>query len=138
MKNCAIYTRTAIVDDLANLHQRLSAEKYLIGKGREGWGLCEVYEDNGVAGDTTKRPALQRLMRDIKAGEVDIVIVQGVDRLSRSALTFCEITQFLNDYNVPLVSVKQGCGTDTDVGRLVLFLMEAFAQYEDELERKAA
>jgi len=139
MKRCAIYTRTATPDDQTNLLQRLSCEKYIIGKGSDGWALStEIYEDNGVSGDTIIRPALQRLMEDIVEGEIDIVIVQGIDRLSRSANTFCEITEFLNFYNIPLVSVREGCGTDTNTGRLVMQLLAARAEYEDRIARSAA
>ncbi len=139
MKRCAIYTRTATQDDQTNLLQRLSCEKYIIGKGKEGWALStQIYEDNGVSGDTIIRPALQRLMEDIVEGEIDIVIVQGIDRLSRSVSVFSQIIEFLNFYDVPLVSVKEGCGTDTHAGRLVMQLLAARAAYEDSTERSAA
>jgi len=138
MKNCAIYTRSATSHSDETLLQRLSCEKYLLGKGHDGWALCGIYEDSGASGDTIQRPALQRLMRDIIAGEIDTVIVQGIDRLSRSASIFCEITSFLDKHNISLASVKQGCGTDTNAGRLMLHLMEAMAQSDYSRVQKAA
>lgn len=139
MKRCAIYTRTATTDDQTNLLQRLSCEKYILGKGSEGWALSsQIYEDNGVFGDTIIRPALQRLMEDIADGEIDIVIVQGMDRLSRSVSVFCQIIDFLNFYDIPLITVKEGCGTDSNAGRLVMQLLAARAEYEDRTVRSAA
>ena len=57
-----------------------------------------VYEDEGLTGSNTKRPDLQRLMKDIKSGLIDFLIVYQLDRLSRDIKDFSNIYAFLAVY----------------------------------------
>ncbi|OPZ86040.1 MAG: DNA-invertase hin [bacterium ADurb.Bin429] len=100
----------------------------------EGWVvLPQLYHDGGFTGGNTDRPALQRLLADIEAGEIDVVIVYKIDRLSRSLVDFLQLMQRFDDHNVALASVTQQIRTDSSMGRLMLNILAAFGEYEREL-----
>jgi site-specific DNA recombinase len=90
---CAVYTRKSSEEGLEmefnSLEaQREACEAYIISQKGEGWiPVPDRYDDGGVSGGTLDRPALKRLLTDVEAGRIDIVVVYKVDRLSRSA--FC-------------------------------------------------
>lgn len=88
---CAIYAQIYRRGSGAELHplhaQREAAEAYIQSQRQAGWvALGEQYEDRGCTGANLERPALQRLLAEIRAGAVDCVVVYKVDRLSRSLL----------------------------------------------------
>jgi site-specific DNA recombinase len=100
----------------------------------EGWALLpDRYDDGGYTGGNTDRPALQRLMADIAAGTIDVVVVYKVDRLSRSLLDFAQLMQTFETHKVSFVSVTQQFNTATSMGRLVLNVLLSFAQFEREI-----
>src|SRR6185312_12463574 len=78
-------------------------------------------------------PALKRLMGDIAAGKVDVVVVYKVDRLSRSLLDFARMMQTFEEHQVSFVSVTQQFNTASSMGRLVLNVLLSFAQFEREI-----
>ena len=92
---CAIYTRKSSEEGLAQEFnsldaQRESAEAYILSQRHAGWTvLAERYDDGGYTGANLERPALERLLGAIEAGQVECVVVYKVDRLSRSLLDFC-------------------------------------------------
>src|SRR3954465_6591056 len=89
-KRCAIYTRKSSEEGLemefnSLAAQREACEAYITSQRGEGWSLVpDRYDDGGVSGGTLERPALKRLLADVEAGRIDIVVVYKVDRLSRS------------------------------------------------------
>ena len=80
-----------------------------------------------------ERPALQRLLTDIKAGKVQIVVVYKVDRLTRSLADFAKIVDVLDAHDASFVSVTQQFNTTTSMGRLTLNMLLSFAQFEREI-----
>src|SRR5438874_12172807 len=80
-----------------------------------------------------ERPALQRLLSDIKAGKVQIIVVYKVDRLTRSLADFAKIVDVLDAYCASFVSVTQQFNTTTSMGRLTLNMLLSFAQFEREI-----
>ena len=137
--NCAIYTRKSVSDglerDFTTLDaQRESCESYIASQKNEGW-IClpEEYDDGGFTGANTDRPALQRLMADIKANKVNCVVVYKVDRLSRSLLNFAELLSVFEEYSVTFVSITQHFNTQNSMGRLTLNILLSFAQFEREI-----
>lgn len=138
-KRCAIYTRKSSEDGLDKEFNSLDAQREagknkILSQRHEGWELLnEHYDDGGLSGGTMERPALQRLLDDIKAGKIDIVLVYKIDRLSRSMLDFLGLIKFFDEYNVSFVSVTQDLNTDTAMGRLVLNVLQSFAQFEREI-----
>jgi site-specific DNA recombinase len=79
------------------------------------------------------RPALQRLLADITAGRVDIVVVYKIDRLTRSLTDFAKIVEILDARGASFVSVTQQFNTTTSMGRLTLNVLLSFAQFEREV-----
>ena len=136
---CAIYTRKSCEEGLElefnSLHaQRESAEAFIASQQHEGWEcLPEQYDDGGFSGGSLDRPALNRLLEDIKSGKIDCVVVYKVDRLSRSLLDFSRIMETFDKYGVSFVSVTQQFNTTHSMGRLTLNILLSFAQFEREI-----
>jgi site-specific DNA recombinase len=137
--NCAIYTRVSTSEGLEQEftsldNQRESAESYIQSQKSEGWALLpDRYNDGGYTGANTERPALKRLLDDIKKGNIHCVVVYKVDRLSRSLLDFSQLLEFFEQNNVAFVSVTQAFNTNTSMGRLTLNILLSFAQFEREI-----
>ena len=133
---CAIYTRKSTNENLDNDFntldaQREAAEAYIESQVAQGWeSLSSHYDDGGFTGANTERPALQSLLTDIKAGRVDCVVVQKVDRLSRSLLDFAKMIEMFDQHNVAFVSVTQQFNSATSMGRFTLNMLSTFAEFE--------
>lgn len=132
----AIYTRKSTAEgldqELNSLEaQRQTVEAYIQSQRAHGWkALPERYDDGGFTGANTARPAFQRLLADIEAGNVDCVAVYKIDRLSRSLSDFARIMDLFERHGVTFVSVTQQFSTATSVGKLTLNLLMSFAEFE--------
>ncbi len=114
--------------------QREAGLDYIKSQRSHGWVASEVvYNDGGFSGGNTERPGLKRLLADIRAQRVDIVVVYKVDRLSRSLTDFARLMQLFDDHQVSFVSVTQQFNTTTSMGRLTLNMLLSFAQFEREV-----
>src|SRR6201991_3130305 len=101
--------------------QREACESYVASQRAEGWLLLsDRYDDGGFSGGNLERPALKRLLADIEAGAVDIVVVYKIDRLSRSLMDFAKLVEVFDRKSVTFVSVTQSFNTTTSMGRLTL------------------
>ena len=136
---CAVYTRKSseegLEQDFNSLHaQREACEAYIKSQKHEGWIVLPAqYDDGGISGGTMERPALQRLLADIRARKVDTVVVYKVDRLTRSLADFAKIVEIFDAHGVAFVSVTQHFNTTTSMGRLTLNVLLSFAQFEREV-----
>ena len=136
---CAIYTRKSSEDGLEQEFnsldaQREACEAFILSQRHAGWiALPEMYDDGGLSGGSMERPALQRLLSDIKAGKVQIIVVYKVDRLTRSLADFAKIVDVLDAHDASFVSVTQQFNTTTSMGRLTLNMLLSFAQFEREI-----
>jgi site-specific DNA recombinase len=136
---CAVYTRKSSEEGLEqefnSLHaQREACEAYVASQRPEGWLLLDDrYDDGGFSGATLERPALKRLIADIEARRVDIVVVYKIDRLSRSLMDFAKLVEVFDRNSVTFVSVTQAFNTTTSMGRLTLNILLSFAQFEREV-----
>ena len=136
---CAVYTRKSTEEGLEmefnNLDaQRESCEAYVASQKAEGWVLVPThYDDGGFSGGTLERPGLRRLLSDIEAGLVDVVVVYKIDRLSRSLMDFSKLVEVFDRNNVTFVSITQSFNTTTSMGRLTLNILLSFAQFEREV-----
>ena len=136
---CAIYTRKSSDEGLEQEFnsldaQREACEAYITSQKHAGWvAVRDLYDDGGLSGGTLERPALQRLLADIKAGKVQIVVVYKVDRLTRSLADFAKIVEVFDAHGVSFVSVTQQFNTTTSMGRLTLNVLLSFAQFEREI-----
>jgi site-specific DNA recombinase len=138
-RRCAIYTRKSSDEGLEQEFNSLDAQReacgnFVASQRAEGWfALDHRYDDGGFSGGTLDRPALKRLIDDIEASAVDIVVVYKIDRLSRSLMDFAKLVEILERNNVTFVSVTQAFSTTTSMGRLTLNILLSFAQFEREL-----
>src|SRR3954452_19268522 len=136
---CAIYTRVSTDQGLEQEfnsldNQRESAEAYVKSQAHEGWRcLPALYDDGGFSGGSLERPALQRLLADIRARRVDVVVVYKVDRRTRSLTDFAKLVELFDQHGVSFVSVTQAFNTTNSMGRLTLNVLLSFAQFEREV-----
>src|SRR5215210_7682866 len=136
---CAIYTRKSSEEGLGQEFnsldaQREACEAYIASQRHEGWAaLPQMYDDGGFSGGTTERPALQRLLADVTAGQIDVVVVYKVDRLTRALSDFAKIVEVFDKRQVSFVSITQAFNTTTSMGRLTLNVLLSFAQFEREV-----
>ncbi|CAA7615196.1 recombinase family protein [Magnetospirillum sp. SS-4] len=136
---CAVYTRKSTEEGLEMEFnsldaQRESCEAYVASQKAEGWVLVPThYDDGGFSGGTLERPGLRRLLADIEAGLVDVVVVYKIDRLSRSLMDFSKLVEVFDRNDVTFVSITQSFNTTTSMGRLTLNILLSFAQFEREV-----
>ncbi len=134
---CAIYTRKSNEDGLEQKFnsldaQRVACEKYI--KSKEGWViLAKRYDDGGYSGKNLERPAIKELFEDVKAGEVDCVVVYTLDRLSRETKDSIEVTSFFRRHRVNFVAVTQIFDNNTPMGKFVQTVLSGAAQLEREM-----
>ena len=136
---CAVYTRKSVEEGLEQEFntldaQRMACEAYIAAKRLEGWTcLPDRYDDGGYSGGNLKRPAFQRLMDDVRADCVDMIVCYKIDRLSRSLLDFTQVFNELEKHHVSFSCVTQELNTSTSMGRMCMNLLMTFAQFEREL-----
>ena len=136
---CAVYTRKSTEEGLDMEFNSLDAQReacsaYIASQRSEGWvELADQYDDGGFSGGTLERPALKRLMADIEAGRIDVVVIYKMDRLTRSLADFSRMVEVFERRGVSFVSVTQQFNTTTSMGRLMLNVLLSFAQFEREV-----
>ncbi len=136
---CAIYTRKSSEEGLDqafnSLHaQREACEAYVKSQAHEGWSLIPtLYDDGGFSGGNLERPALRKLLGNVDAGKIDVVVVYKVDRLTRALADFAKIVERLDAVGASFVSVTQAFNTTSSMGRLTLNVLLSFAQFEREV-----
>ncbi len=136
---CAVYTRKSSDDGLDQEFNSLDAQfeacaAYVASQRHEGWRLLPArYDDGGLSGGTLERPALQRLMADIDAGRIGMIVVYKIDRLTRSLSDFAKLVDRLDAAGCSFVSVTQAFNTSSSMGRLTLNVLLSFAQFEREV-----
>src|ERR1700681_102073 len=138
-QRCAIYTRKSTEHNL-DLEfnsldaQREACEAYIKSQAHEGWRLVpDRYDDGGLSGASLDRPALQKLLADVRAGKISIVVVYKVDRLTRSLADFAKLVELFDQHGVSFVSITQSFNTTSSMGRLTLNVLLSFAQFEREV-----
>ena len=138
-RRCAVYTRKSTEEGLDREFNTLDAQRdaceaYVTSQRAEGWVLVPGrYDDGGFTGGNLDRPALQRLLVDIDRGEIDVIVVYKIDRLSRSLMDFAKLVEKFDAHDVTFVSVTQSFNTTTSMGRLTLNILLSFAQFEREV-----
>ena len=136
---CAIYTRKSSDEGLEQAFNSLDAQReacaaFIQSQKHEGWTvLPTLYDDGGFSGGTLERPALKRLLADIEAGRVDVIVVYKVDRLTRALSDFAKLVEIFDRRGVSFVSITQQFNTTTSMGRLTLNVLLSFAQFEREV-----
>src|SRR6267378_2112436 len=136
---CAIYTRVSTEHELDQEFNSLDAQyeaasAYIKSQAHAGWTpVRSRYDDGGYPGGSTDRPDLQRLLEDIRARKIDVIVVYKVDRLTRSLADFAKLVELFDAHRVSFVSVTQQFNTTTSMGRLTLNVLLSLAQFEREV-----
>ena len=136
---CAIYTRVSTEHGLDQEFNSLDAQydaasAYIKSQVHAGWTqIRSRYDDGGYSGGSTDRPDLQKLLDDIRARKIDVIVVYKVDRLTRSLADFAKLVELFDAHGVSFVSVTQQFNTTTSMGRLTLNVLLSFAQFEREV-----
>ena len=136
---CAIYTRKSSEEGLEQGFNSLDAQHeacaaYIASQRHEGWRLLpDRYDDGGLSGGTMDRPGLQRLLAEVEAGRIGMIVVYKIDRLTRSLADFARLVERLDSKGCSFVSVTQAFNTSTSMGRLTLNVLLSFAQFEREV-----
>lgn len=135
----AIYTRKSSDEGLEQAFNSLDAQfeacaAYVASQRHEGWRLSKKrYDDGGVSGGTLDRPGLQKLLAEIEAGRIEMVVVYKIDRLTRSLADFAKLVERFEAAGCSFVSVTQAFNTSSSMGRLTLNVLLSFAQFEREV-----
>lgn len=136
---CAVYTRKSTEEGLDQEYNSIDAQRdaghaYIASQRNEGWiAVSDDYDDPAYSGGNMERPALQRLLSDIEAGKIDVVVIYKIDRLTRSLADFSRMVEVFEQHKVSFVSVTQNFNTTNSMGRLMLNILLSFAQFEREV-----
>jgi site-specific DNA recombinase len=136
---CAIYTRKSSEEGLEQAFNSLDAQReacaaFILSQKHEGWTVVPaLYDDGGFSGGTMERPALKRLIADIEASQIDVIVVYKVDWLTRALSDFAKLVEVFDRRGVSFVSITQQFNTTTSMGRLTLNVLLSFAQFEREV-----
>ncbi|HLX14184.1 MAG TPA: recombinase family protein [Bradyrhizobium sp.] len=136
---CAIYTRKSTEHGLELEFNSLDAQRdaceaYIKSQASQGWkALPQHYDDPAFSGGNLDRPALKKLLADIEAGRIDVVVVYKIDRLTRSLADFAKLVEAFDARSISFVAVTQQFNTTSSMGRLTLNVLLSFAQFEREL-----
>lgn len=134
MKRVGIYIRVS-TQEQADEGYSIQEQTERLKKYSEAmkWNVIQIYTDGGFTGSNTNRPALSRLIADTKSGQVDIVLVYKLDRLSRSQKdTLFLIEDVFLKNNVEFVSMSENFDTSSPFGRAMIGILSVFAQLERE------
>jgi site-specific DNA recombinase len=138
-QRCAIYTRKSTEHNLDLAFnsldaQREACEAYIKSQAHEGWVLVrDRFDDGGLSGASLDRPALQELLDQVRARQIDVIVVYKVDRLTRSLADFAKLVELFDEHGASFVSVTQSFNTTSSMGRLTLNVLLSFAQFEREV-----
>lgn len=136
---CAIYARVSAADTQPSSFPSLTAqieacEQYIASQRGQDWGLAyPPFTDEGLSGATLQRPGLRSMLKLVEQGEVEVIVVHRLDRISRSLFDLATLLPLFDLRGAALVSVTQQIDTHTPNGRLSLNLLATFAEFEREL-----
>jgi DNA invertase Pin-like site-specific DNA recombinase len=131
---CAVYTRVSS-DVMADVEfNSCDAQEERVRAfiaSQEGFRVSQIYNDTGFSGGDLNRPAMQRMLGDIKQGNIDMVIAAKIDRLTRSTRDFYQLIEFFEERRVGFISVGERFDTSTPSGRLLRNIMLTFGHYAE-------
>ena len=139
-KRCVIYCRKSSSDGLDRDYTSIDCQTdtckaYIERHARDGWTFTgKVYADGGFSGGTTNRPDFQRMMESVRSGEIDIIVIYKLDRISRNKRDFWNLAHELKQYNVTISTATQFVEMQTSGGRAATGVMMDFAEYEREID----
>lgn len=133
----AIYIRVSTEEQCENPEGSIKNQeerlRQVIRHQQESGKSCEltgVFVDAGLSAKDMNRPALQRLLKAIRLGEVNLVMVTELSRLSRSTKDFCEMWEFFQSVGCEFHSLREHFDTTNAAGELMLKSFANFAEFE--------
>ncbi len=138
-KRVAIYFRVSSQRQASegdSLEAQQNATRRYLESQREihGWTIDTVveYREAGKSAKNMNRPALQRLMDDVRSGKINMVVAYKLDRISRNVRDFLNLWDFFEQYGVTLHLLRESFDTGSSYGRLFMVMTAAFAELERE------
>ncbi|MBX3041568.1 MAG: recombinase family protein [Bdellovibrionaceae bacterium] len=136
--NIGLYIRVSTEEQALRTEGSLDSQKHRLNgyvdiknMQQTNWGVVvDEYIDDGFSAKDTNRPALQKLIRDLKKGRINTVLVTDLSRLSRSIRDFCVLIDFFKETKTQFLSLKEQFDTTTAAGEMMLFNMINLAQFE--------
>ena len=115
---------------IKNQEQRLRYEVDAKNRAFKFGKVVSVFVEDGVSAKDTKRPALQRMLKAIELGEINLVMVTEYSRLSRNMRDFSAMWELFKSYKCSVISLRENFDTSTAAGEMMLYNMANLAQYE--------
>lgn len=130
----AIYVRVSTEEQAKEGYSiRAQVEKLKSYIQIKDWDFYKAYADEGISGkNITDRPAINELIADIKAGNVNNILVYKIDRLTRSTRDLIDLTDIFKRHNCSFNSLMESIDTQTASGRMFLKIIGIFAEFERE------
>ena len=132
-KRAGIYIRVSTEHQLDKNSLKTQEERLSTYSQQMGYRITKVYRDAGLSAKDTNRPGLVELMEDIKAGQINFVLVTKLDRITRSLRDLFQLMDFFNTNEVNFVSLSESIDTKTAMGRFFFQLLGLLAQLEREV-----
>ena len=127
----AIYARVSTADQ----NEAMQVEELRQRCQHREWNIASEYVDHGYKGATSRRPELDRLMRDAAKSRFDVVLVYRFDRFARSMRHLVTALDEFRSFGIDFVSLHEGIDTSTPNGRLIFGIFASIAEFEKELIR---
>ena len=129
----AIYVRVSSLEQATEGYSvSVQKEKLLHYAKAQGYEIVDIYSDEGFSGSSLSRPAVERMIGDIKLGKVNIVLIYKLDRLSRRVKDVLNIVEMFEKYNVALYSLNENIDLSSPFGRAALKMSATFSELERE------
>jgi DNA invertase Pin-like site-specific DNA recombinase len=125
----AIYARVSTADQ----HAAMQVDELRLVANQRGWSVIGEYVDEGVSGGKQSRPALDKLMASVRAGQVDTVMVWRFDRAARSTTHLLALLEEFRTLKVDFISIRESVDTSTATGKMVFTFLAAVAEFEKAL-----
>lgn len=134
----AIYVRVSTEEQAQIIEGSIESQQHRLrgfveskNMQEKNWGkIIEVYIDDGFSAKDTRRPAYQRMLRDVRSGKINLILVTDLSRLSRNISDFCGLLEELDSHKAKFLSVKEQFDTSTPVGEMMIYNMINLAQFE--------
>lgn len=127
----ALYCRTSTLKQETGLEaQERSLRGYCESKAIRKY---KVYKDSGVSGTKAKRPGLDQLMADVRAGNIDTVVVPAFSRFARSTKHLLSALEEFQKLGVGFVSLSEAIDLSSSIGRAVFVILAAVSVLERDL-----
>ena len=129
MRRAALYVRVSTGEQNSEPQERALREYVQ----RRGWKVQKIYRDHGISGASSKRPALNELLKECRRGSVDVLVVWKFDRFARSLNALISGLETCRALGIDFVSVTEAVDTSLLAGELVFQMIGAVAQFERSL-----